>query len=942
MTTASAPGQSTASRTRAYVSDPTTCRITQQTLEPNNAALKVTTTFGFDGCGNVSSVRIVGSASTGAALPPRTTSFGYGTRCQLLESATSPVGATTTYANNHDFGVPREATDPNGLTTRWLHDDFGRRTLETRPDQTSTAWQYESCAAGPCWGEGDLRFLKYETQLAADGATIRSLQYFYNGNEQLRYREYHRALGTWTYDVFTYDSLGRLVTEFRPLSGPSNGYTVRGYDLLNRVTARRDFDASAALRSATAISYSGRTTSITDPLGRTRSEVNDVTGQLRTLIEPSPGGTTQYTYDSFGNLARVQDPIGAVSTGLYNTNGFRTQWSDADAGAWSYTPNSLNELVAWSDAKGQVFSATYDAAGRMTTRTEPEGTSTWSWGNSPGARNVGRLKSVSGYGYAENRSYDSQGRLATRAITTDQTYQYDYTYNASGLLDTITYPASPVPAGKSSNRFKIRYGYSYGAPALISDVTEAQPRTLWALNATNDYSSATAESLAGGSVAIAASYDAATNRLTQLQAGSGGTPTNRQDLSYRWDAAGNLEERRDLRRNLSETFTVDALDRVTASAVNGVLDQSVSYDAAGNVKQKSGVGAYVYGDASHPHAVTSAGAISLAYDRNGNLVLRNGATQAWASYNLPSRVAKGGYQSQFAYGPDHQRWRQVASYQNGTETTHYVGGMLEKEHTTSTGLTYWRHYIATPSGLGIVVSRNSDSSSSTSFVLTDHLGSSETVVNEAGLTVSSQSYNAFGARRGSDWTATTAPDWLGIANSTRRGYTSHEMLDNLGLVHMNGRVYDPQLARFLSVDPVVGDLGDSQSANAYAYVGNRPLNATDPTGQFADGGMSIGVFSFLAQTIFNFSSHDNKPPPPPATALPGQSAQNGMGMCGPGTFSPTCGGAVLYAGTPSPRPSGPGTSTWGATSVDDDYASENLDQLFVDLGVNAVDVLILA
>ena len=164
-----------------------------------------------------------------------------------------------------------------------------------------------------------------------------------------------------------------------------------------------------------------------------------------------------------------------------------------------------------------------------------------------------------------------------------------------------------------------------------------------------------------------------------------------------------------------ESFTVDALDRVTASALNGALDQSVSYDAAGNVKQKSDVGAYVYGDASHPHAVTSAGAINLAYDRNGNLVLRNGATQAWASYNLPSRVAKGGYQSQFAYGPDHQRWRQVATYQNGTETTHYVGGMLEKERTTSTGLTYWRHYVATPSGLGIVVSRNSDSSSSTSL-----------------------------------------------------------------------------------------------------------------------------------------------------------------------------------------------------------------------------------
>ena len=79
-------------------------------------------------------------------------------------------------------------------------------------------------------------------------------------------------------------------------------------------------------------------------------------------------------------LRACRMPSAPVSTGLYNANGFRTQWSDADAGAWSYTPNSLNELVAWSDAKGQSFGATYDAAGRMTTRTEPEGTSTWSWG----------------------------------------------------------------------------------------------------------------------------------------------------------------------------------------------------------------------------------------------------------------------------------------------------------------------------------------------------------------------------------------------------------------------------------------------------------------------------------------------------------------------------------------------------------------------------------
>ena len=65
---------------------------------------------------------------------------------------------------------------------------------------------------------------------------------------------------------------------------------------------------------------------------------------------------------------------------------------------------------------------------------------------------------------------------------------------------------------------------------------------------------------------------------------------------------------------------------------------------------------------------------------------------------------------------------------------------------------------------------------------------------------------------------------------TLRGFTGHEHVDDLRLIHMNGRMYDPQLGRFLSVDPVIQFPTDSQSLNPYSYLGNNPLSGRDPSG----------------------------------------------------------------------------------------------------------------
>ena len=400
-------------------------------------------------------------------------------------------------------------------------------------------------------------------------------------------------------------------------------------------------------------------------------------------------------------------------------------------------------------------------------------------------------------------------------------------------------------------------------------MTEAQPRTLWQLGGVSDFDAPTLEALSGGAIARASDYDDTTQRLTGLRAGTGGASANRQNLDYQWDAAGNLQQRRDAGRNLTEAFSYDGLDRLTGSTLNGVANLSIGYDKTGNVAQKSDVGTYVYGDPAHPHAVTLAGAEKLAYDANGNARTRNGFTQAWTSYNLPKTLRRSGFEARFVYGPDRERWRQVATYQNGTETTHYVGALLEKEATTSTGLTYWRHYVPTPGGATIVVSRNSDGTASTTYVLPDHLGSSDALLDGAGATVANASFDPLGRRRGSDWSRTTPPDWAGIANTTRQGYTGHEMLDSVGMVHMNGRVYDPLLARFVSADPVIASLADSQSVNPYAYVGNRPLNATDPSGLCVDGCVSVAIIEFLvnssvASLFQSILGRRSGLPPPPA------------------------------------------------------------------------------
>jgi len=90
-----------------------------------------------------------------------------------------------------------------------------------------------------------------------------------------------------------------------------------------------------------------------------------------------------------------------------------------------------------------------------------------------------------------------------------------------------------------------------------------------------------------------------------------------------------------------------------------------------------------------------------------------------------------------------------------------------------------------------------------------------------------------GKRREVAWAAfLPVPASLWQTQLVTRGFTGHEQLDPVGLVHMNGRVYDPELGRFLSADPHIQDVTNGQALNRYSYVLNNPLSFTDPSGFF--------------------------------------------------------------------------------------------------------------
>jgi len=748
--------------------------------------------YDYNSHGNVTDIYTVGTS-----IGPSQESYSYSANGDKLLTKTDKLGHAYTFAYDN-YGRLLTETDylNNILTYQYdLSDRISTVTSSTGKQEVTTyIWN----------GDNKPTFATYGVSQTGNDASASSVWYDKLGRPL---RECKKGFNG---SIILNDNEYNIKSELYRISDPyfSGGSQTWAetymYDNYGRVT-----DITRNTGRNTGYTYNGATVTETTA-GKTFSKTYSSDGTLASATDA--GGTIAYTYYPDAKVKTITAPNSTVTSMQYaDAARNQTQLSDPSAGTINYTYNARGQVLTQKNARSQTTTFSYFDDGRMNTIVRTEGTTTYSYNGNKQLEGISSPNNIS-----RSFTYDTFGRISTIVDNiAGSAFSTNFTYDAFGRLSTRTRPAGIVETMNYNNN-----GY------LSSISAGGSVRyTISAVNARQQVTAATF----GSNLNAVYGYDVY-GYPTTASAGQ------LQDYRYIFDAVtGILSSRQNYRQNLIEIFGYDDLYRLTG--VTGPQNLAMTYANNGNLITKSDISTteFVYGEDASPYAVTNILSSS-------GVIPSNDQTAAYTSFEKVSQITQGTFSAIMLYNSDNQRAKMNVTQGGSTILTRwYVGNDYMKE--TAEGVTKEYTYIGGDAYTAPVLAITQGGTTFYFYLLRDHLGSVTHVVKSDYTLVAEYSYDAWGRRRSADDGNYTL-DANDKALFAGRGFTGHEHLQWFDLINMNGRLYDPLIARFLSPDNFVQTPDFSQGFNRYTYCLNNPLKYNDPDGEFfiIDSWL-VGLFS---------------------------------------------------------------------------------------------------
>ncbi|KFF23048.1 RHS repeat-associated core domain-containing protein [Chryseobacterium sp. JM1] len=794
-------------------------------------------TFTYDGFGNITQKVSANTVDAGTI----SSAYQYDPKGRFVVKQTDNLGLQTEILYNN-WGQITNKTDPFNNTITNTYDSWGKVLTSTSSVSGTTSYGYER----------DNQSNVVITQNDPDGNISKK---FTNVREQ-DYKTSTKAFGQGQFisKETQFDVLGRKLKESEPyFEGQSPGpWNTIAYD--DSVYPAK-ITATSFNGKQTQTTVSGLITTVEEINGnkRTNTKTADALGNV--IATTDKGGTIQFSYNAAGDQIQAKYAESTVST-KYDSWGRKSEFNDPSNGVYKYEYDGFGRAKKTISPKGQK-EYTYNNFGQLVTQKEISTIDAGQTTNktiSLSYNDKGLLTAKSGIIKGQNFSvaltYDSQGRLLSSTENSNgRTYrQKGMVYDGKGRISSYEKELQ----GGVTTKVAIENVYSAWNGELYQIKDKNSGKILWELKETNAKGQALKSKL--GAADITNTFDA-NGFLSTLNHSSAVKPKILQ-IIYSFDAIKNELKTRKTEGDfdMNESFDYDSNNRLInwTNPVTGIkppANRNV-YDIKGRITQNDQVGTIKFDNSAkiyQPTGMTLNAQGTQNY--NGDLI----QTITYNENNDPVQISGEKTRINFEYGLGNMRQRIDISelkqsmgpgkpqliWQN-TLTKLYSEDAsfeiaidlinLKEKHTLYIGGSPYESDIVYLKDFG-------QSSGSYKFLHKDYLGSILAISDEAGNRIEQRHYDAWGnlaamvlGNSGAVITGKSA-----IAETSLlvdRGYTIHEHFAKVGIIHMNGRLYDPLLRRFLNADENIQDPANTQNYNKYGYVMNNPMMYNDPTGEF--------------------------------------------------------------------------------------------------------------